>query len=79
MSFSSAKYPNILAHFRAAIGKGWPKVLTINRAGDYAPARRYPGALLASNTDSCSADSRSADAGDAHARGDGLDRGPGAA
>ena len=33
LTFSSAKYPNILAHVRAAIGKGWPKVLTINRDG----------------------------------------------
>ena len=31
VAFSSAKYPNILAHVRAAIRKGWPKVLTINR------------------------------------------------
>ena len=33
LTFSSAKYPNILNHVRAAIRKGWPKVLTINRDG----------------------------------------------
>ena len=31
--FSAAKYPNIMRHFRAAIRKGWPRVLTINREG----------------------------------------------
>ncbi len=31
--FSAAKYPNIRRHFRAAIRKGWPRVLTINRDG----------------------------------------------
>jgi len=31
--FSAVKYPNIMRHFRAALRKGWPRVLTINRAG----------------------------------------------
>ena len=31
--FSAAKYPNIMRHFHAALSKGWPRVLTINRAG----------------------------------------------
>ena len=31
--FSAAKYPNIMRHFRAAVRKGWPRVLTINRSG----------------------------------------------
>jgi hypothetical protein len=30
--FSATKYPNIMRHFRAAVRKGWPRVLTINRS-----------------------------------------------
>ena len=29
--FSSSKYPNIKAHTLAAIAKGWPRVLVLNR------------------------------------------------
>ena len=36
--FSAAKYPNIRAHFRAALRKGWPRTLVLNRPG--ADARR---------------------------------------
>ena len=36
--FSSAKYPNIKAHAQAAIAKGWPRILVLNRPG--AAARR---------------------------------------
>ncbi len=33
ISFSAAKYPNIRAHFRAAVAKGWPRRLVLNRPG----------------------------------------------
>jgi hypothetical protein len=36
--FSKAKYPNIRRHFRAAVRKGWPTRLVVNRRG--ADARR---------------------------------------
>jgi DNA-binding beta-propeller fold protein YncE len=36
--FSASKYPNIRAHFRAAISNGWPRRLVLNRRG--AVARR---------------------------------------
>ena len=36
--FSRAKYPNIRRHYIAAVGKGWPRVMVINRKG--ADARR---------------------------------------
>ena len=38
ISFSSTKYPNIRLHFEAAVGRGWPDVLVLNRRG--AEARR---------------------------------------
>jgi hypothetical protein len=38
ISFSATKYPHIRAHARAAIRKGWPSVLVLNRPG--ADARR---------------------------------------
>jgi hypothetical protein len=38
ISFSAAKYPNIRAHFRAAVRRGWPTKLVLNRPG--ADARR---------------------------------------
>ncbi|MEJ7784653.1 MAG: hypothetical protein WKF96_07605, partial [Solirubrobacteraceae bacterium] len=31
--FSSDKYPNIKAHTLAAIAKGWPRILVLNRPG----------------------------------------------
>jgi hypothetical protein len=31
--FSAAKYPHIRAHFRAAVRKGWPRRLVVNRPG----------------------------------------------
>ncbi len=36
--FSKAEYPNIRRHFRAAVRRGWPRRLVINRRG--AEARR---------------------------------------
>ena len=36
--FSRAKYPNIRRHYILAVGKGWPRVMVINRKG--ADARR---------------------------------------
>ena len=36
--FSRAKYPNIRRHYIWAVGKGWPRVMVINRKG--ADARR---------------------------------------
>jgi hypothetical protein len=33
ISFSAAKYPNIRAHFRAAVRRGWPRSLVLNRPG----------------------------------------------
>src|SRR4051812_19944644 len=33
ISFSKTKYPHIRAHFRAALRKGWPPTLVLNRAG----------------------------------------------
>jgi hypothetical protein len=38
ISFSKTKYPNIRRHYLAALRSGWPKVLTVRRAG--ADARR---------------------------------------
>jgi hypothetical protein len=38
ISFSATKYANIRAHFRAAVRKGWPGTLVVNRPG--ADARR---------------------------------------
>lgn len=32
--FSAARYPNIRRHFLAAVGKGWPRVLTLHRRHD---------------------------------------------
>jgi hypothetical protein len=31
--FSASKYPNIRAHFRAAVALGWPRTLVLNRPG----------------------------------------------
>jgi hypothetical protein len=31
--FSKAKYPNISRHFIAAVNRGWPRVMVLNRAG----------------------------------------------
>ena len=31
LRFSAARYPNIRAHMQAAIAKGWPRVLVVNR------------------------------------------------
>ena len=31
LRFSSAKYPNIKAHTLAAIARGWPRILVVNR------------------------------------------------
>ena len=45
ISFSATKYPNIRRHFLAALRKGWPRTLVLNRAG--AAARR--DRLLASH------------------------------
>lgn len=36
--FSATKYPHIRAHFRAAVRRGWPRTLVLNRPG--ADARR---------------------------------------
>jgi hypothetical protein len=33
LRFSAARYPNIKAHTDAAIAKGWPRVLVLNRPG----------------------------------------------
>lgn len=33
ISFSATKYPNIRAHFRAALRRGWPRTLVLNRPG----------------------------------------------
>jgi hypothetical protein len=38
IGFSKTKYPNIRRHYLAAVRDGWPKVLTVHRAG--ADARR---------------------------------------
>ena len=38
LSFSKAKYPHVRAHFRAALRRGWPRTLVLNRSG--ADARR---------------------------------------
>jgi hypothetical protein len=38
LSFSRTKYPNIRRHFLAALRKGWPRTLVLNRPG--ADARR---------------------------------------
>lgn len=36
--FSKTKYPNIRAHFQAAVAQRWPQILVVNRP--YADARR---------------------------------------
>ena len=33
ISFSATKYPNVRRHFRAALTRGWPRTLVINRDG----------------------------------------------
>ena len=33
LRFSAAKYPNIKAHVVAAVAKGWPRVMVLNRPG----------------------------------------------
>ena len=33
ISFSATKYPNVRRHFRAALTRGWPRTLVINREG----------------------------------------------
>jgi hypothetical protein len=33
ISFSATKYPNIRAHFRGALRRGWPRTLVVNRPG----------------------------------------------
>lgn len=33
LRFSQAKYPNIRKHMEAAIGRGWPRVMVLNRKG----------------------------------------------
>jgi hypothetical protein len=38
ISFSSTKYPNVRRHFDAAVARGWPTILVLNRDG--ADARR---------------------------------------
>jgi hypothetical protein len=38
ISFSATKYPNIRRHFLAALRRGWPRTLVLNRSG--ADARR---------------------------------------
>ena len=38
ITFSSTKYPHIRRHFRAALRRGWPRTLVLNRAN--ADARR---------------------------------------
>jgi hypothetical protein len=38
LTFSKAKYPHFRAHFLAAVRKGWPRTLVLDRAG--ASARR---------------------------------------
>ncbi|MEA2170149.1 MAG: hypothetical protein QOF76_3449 [Solirubrobacteraceae bacterium] len=34
LDFDAAKYPNIRHHVRAAIRRGWPRILVVHRAGD---------------------------------------------
>ena len=38
ITFSKTKYPHIRRHFRAALRRGWPRTLVLNRRG--ADARR---------------------------------------
>jgi hypothetical protein len=38
ITFSSTKYPHILAHYKRAIAHGWQRILIVNRRG--ADARR---------------------------------------
>jgi Deoxyribonuclease NucA/NucB len=33
ISFSATKYPNVRRHFRAAVARGWPRTLVLNRDG----------------------------------------------
>jgi hypothetical protein len=33
LRFSATKYPTIRAHMEAAIAKGWPRILVLNRSG----------------------------------------------
>jgi hypothetical protein len=33
IGFSATKYPHIRRHFRRALRRGWPRVLTLHRAG----------------------------------------------
>src|SRR3954471_23793568 len=40
LDFSAARYPHIRAHYLAALRRGWPRILVLNRPG--AGARRGP-------------------------------------
>ncbi len=40
IGFSRTKYPNIRAHYVRAVGRGWPRILVVNRRGS--DARRDP-------------------------------------
>jgi len=33
ISFSATKYPNVRRHFRAAVARGWPRILVLVREG----------------------------------------------
>jgi hypothetical protein len=33
ISFSATKYPNVRRHFEAAVARGWPRTLVLNRDG----------------------------------------------
>ena len=43
ISFSRTKYPNIRRHFRAALRRGWPRTLVLNRPGSDARRDRLLG------------------------------------
>ena len=45
ISFSKTKYPHIRRHFRAALRRGWPRTLVLNRPGADARRERLLGGI----------------------------------
>src|SRR3954466_4460421 len=54
ISFSATRYPHIKQHTERAIGRGWPRVLVVNRSGDDARRDRllahHRGGMTATST-----------------------------
>jgi hypothetical protein len=73
ITFSKTKYPNIRKHFLAALRKGWPRTLVLNRTGaDKRRARLLEGVVTKPGYDR---DEYPPAVGRGRGRGTGLTRG----